>query len=71
VVVRVVAALRDDELVSALWREQREFMMPYVFDRLGTSQQGVLAILSDAIANGQARGQVRDGDPDKMAAMVL
>jgi AcrR family transcriptional regulator len=70
-VVRVAAALRDDELVAALWREQREFMMPYVFDRLGASQQGVLTILSDSISRGQERGQVRDGDPEKMASMVL
>ncbi|MGK2318317.1 TetR/AcrR family transcriptional regulator [Gordonia rhizosphera] len=70
-VVRVAAALRDDELVAALWREQREFMMPYVFDRLGTSQLGVLDILTDIVARGQDRGEVRDGDPKKMASMVL
>ncbi|MFW0783744.1 TetR/AcrR family transcriptional regulator [Gordonia sp. CPCC 206044] len=70
-VVRVVAALRDDELVAALWREQRDFMTPYVFDRLGTSQRGVLDLLSGVISRGQTEGQVRDGDPAKMASMVL
>ncbi|MGV9709844.1 TetR/AcrR family transcriptional regulator [Gordonia sp. NPDC003424] len=70
-VVRVAAALRDDELVAALWREQRELMAPYVFDRLGTSQLGVLKMLGEIVVRGQERGQIRDGDPEKMAAMVL
>ncbi|GAC66798.1 putative TetR family transcriptional regulator [Gordonia soli NBRC 108243] len=70
-VVRVVGALREDELVASLWREQREFMTPYVFDRLGTSQESVLAILADTIARGQDRGEVRMGDAKKMASMVL
>jgi len=70
-IVRVVAALRANELIASLWREQRDFMAPYVFERLGTSQQGVLALLADLLAQGQSRGQVRVGDTKQMAAMVL
>lgn len=70
-VVRVVAALRDDELVAVLWREQRDFMTPYVFDRFGTSQLGVLEVLTQMVARGQEREQIRDGDPRKLASMVL
>ncbi|GAB87523.1 putative TetR family transcriptional regulator [Gordonia rubripertincta NBRC 101908] len=70
-VVTVVGALRDSDLISLLWREQRDFMAPYVFERLGTSQQGVLALLADMLAQGQVRKQVRVGDAKRMASMVL
>ncbi|MBM7276201.1 TetR/AcrR family transcriptional regulator [Gordonia rubripertincta] len=70
-VVTVVGALRDSDLISLLWREQRDFMAPYVFERLGTSQQGVLALLADMLAQGQGRKQVRAGDAKRMASMVL
>ncbi|ATD72753.1 MULTISPECIES: TetR/AcrR family transcriptional regulator [Gordonia] len=70
-VVTVVGALRDSELISSLWREQRDFMAPYVFERLGTSQQGMLALLADMLAHGQGRKQVRAGDAKRMASMVL
>ncbi|AZZ80478.1 MULTISPECIES: TetR/AcrR family transcriptional regulator [Gordonia] len=70
-VVTVVGALRDSDLISSLWREQRDFMAPYVFERLGTSQQGVLALLADMLAQGQGRKQVRAGDAKRMASMVL
>ncbi|MBD0862821.1 TetR/AcrR family transcriptional regulator [Gordonia sp. zg691] len=70
-VVSVVGALRDSDLIASLWREQRDLMSPYVFERLGTSQQGVLALLADMLAQGQERGQVRSGDAKRMAAMVL
>jgi len=46
-------------------------MAPYVFERLGTSQQGVLALLADMLAQGQGRRQVRTGDAKRMASMVL
>lgn len=70
-VVAVVGALREDELIASLWREQRDFMAPYVFERLGTSQQGALAILSDMLSQAQERRHVRAGDAKRMAAMVL
>ena len=62
---------REDELIASLWREQRDFMAPYVFERLGTSQQGALAILSDMLSQAQERRHVRAGDAKRMAAMVL
>ena len=70
-VVAVVGALRDDELIASLWREQRDFMAPYMFERLGTIQQGVLALLADLLAQAQTRALVRPGDTKQMAAMVL
>ncbi|GAC83986.1 TetR/AcrR family transcriptional regulator [Gordonia paraffinivorans] len=70
-IIEVVSALRDSELLSSLWREQRDLMSPYVFERLGTSQQGVLATLSDMLAYAQEQGRVRRGDAKRMASMVL
>ena len=70
-VVRIAAAMRDDELFAVLWTARSDFMTPYVFDRLGQSQQGLLRLLADGIADAQRDGHVRPGDPDKLAAMVL
>ena len=70
-IVRVVGAIRDDELFSELWRGQPEFLLPYVFDRLGSSQLSLLNLIAESIEEGQADGWVREGDPDKLAAMVL
>ncbi len=71
VIVEVVDAIRNNDLITILFREQRDIMAPYAFDRFGTSQQGMLALLSDAIAYGQEKSQVRPGDPKHLASMVL
>ncbi|MFT3901520.1 MAG: TetR/AcrR family transcriptional regulator [Gordonia sp. (in: high G+C Gram-positive bacteria)] len=70
-IVRVAGAIRDDELFAELWRGRPDFLQPYVFDRLGSSQRSLLRLIADGIEAGQAYGWVRDGDPDKLAAMVL
>ncbi|QKT08924.1 TetR/AcrR family transcriptional regulator [Gordonia sp. X0973] len=70
-IVRVAGAIRDDELFAQLWSTRPDFWQPYVFDRLGTSQRSLLRLLADGIEQGQADGWVRDGEPDKLAAMVL
>ena len=62
-IVRVVGAIRDDELFSELWRGQPEFLLPYVFDRLGSSQLSLLNLIAESIEQGQADGWVREGDP--------
>lgn len=70
-VVRIAAAMRDDELFAVLWSARADFMTPYVFDRLGQSQRGLLKLLADGIAEAQRDGHVRAGDPEKLSAMVL
>lgn len=69
--VAVAEAIRDNDLLEMLWREPSTALAPYVFVRLGRSQHAALAILQRAIADGQRRGDVRDGAPEEMAAMVL
>ncbi|MFW0789954.1 TetR/AcrR family transcriptional regulator [Gordonia sp. CPCC 205333] len=70
-VVRIAAAMRDDDLFTVLWTARSDFLTPYVFDRLGESQRGLLRLLADGISDGQHDGHIRSGDPDKLAAMVL
>ncbi|GED96180.1 TetR/AcrR family transcriptional regulator [Gordonia crocea] len=70
-IVRVAGAIRDDELFAELWRGQPEFLQPYVFDRLGSSQRSLLRLIATRIEQGQTDGWVREGDPEKLAAMVL
>lgn len=69
--VAIADAIRGNNLLEILWREPSSALAPYVFVRLGRSQQAALTILRRAIADGQHRGDVRPGAPDQMAAMVL
>ena len=69
--VAVADAIRGNNLLEILWREPSAALAPYVFVRLGRSQNAALTILKRAISDGQQRGDIRDGAPDEMAAMVL
>ncbi|MGK9269710.1 TetR/AcrR family transcriptional regulator [Williamsia muralis] len=70
-IVAVADAIRHNDLFAALWSEPSAALAPYVFVRFGRSQQAVLALLNRTIADGQRRGDIRDGDPDQLATMVL
>jgi AcrR family transcriptional regulator len=69
--VAVAEALRRNRLLDILWRDPSSALAPYVFVRLGRSQQAALTILRRAVTDGQHRGDVREGPPDQLAAMVL
>ena len=70
-IVAVANAIRHNDLFTALWNEPSAALAPYVFVRFGRSQQAVLTLLNRTIADGQRRGDIRDGDPDQLATMVL
>ncbi len=69
--VHVAIAVGDDALFGSLGRMQPELVAPYVFTRLGTSQIGVVAVLTERIERAQEFDAVRAGRPDQLAAMVL
>ena len=48
-----------------------EILLPYLVDRRGTSQDRILAQLTDDIRRGQADGSVRAADPALLARAVL
>lgn len=67
----LVDTLHDAPLVRALLEHDPDLLLPYVVDRFGRSQQLVLDGLADDIADGQADGSVRDGDPGLLAQVLL
>ena len=48
-----------------------ELLLPYVVHRLGTTQRAAAAMLRSWIAEGQADGSIRRGDPRLLAHSVL
>jgi len=63
--------IRTLPLVHRLRDTDPELFARYILERLGTSQRGMHAALAVRIARGQEAGFVRDGDPQRLAAMVL
>ena len=71
-VVATVRALRDNELFVRIVELDPELLLPYLLSRRGRSQDLVLDLLAARIEQGQARGEIRDGDPLPIArALVL
>ena len=67
-----VAALRENELFRRILDLDPEQVLPYLVDRRGRSQDGVLEALAARRAAGQEAGHVREGDPLLLArALVL
>jgi AcrR family transcriptional regulator len=70
-VVCAVRALRDHPVFRRIIDVDPETLLPYLVDRRGTSQDRILAQLTDDIRRGQADGSVRAADPALLARAVL
>ncbi|MEO8816075.1 MAG: helix-turn-helix domain-containing protein [Mycobacterium sp.] len=70
-IVAVAQRLRGDELVMSVLHSAPELAMVYIAERLGTSQQILIDALADELRAAQRCGDVRQGDPRRIAAMVL
>jgi AcrR family transcriptional regulator len=70
-VVRAVVALREHPVFRRIVDVDPETLLPYLVDRRGTSQDVILARLSDDLRLGQAEGSVRAADPALLARGVL
>ena len=71
-VVGTVRTLRDNELFLRIVELDPELLLPYLLSRRGRSQDGILALLEEAVREGQADGDVRAGNPVALArTMVL
>jgi AcrR family transcriptional regulator len=68
-VVAVADRLRGDVLVMSVLHS--ELARVYITDRLGTSQQFLIAGLAARLEVAQRTGSVRAGDPRRLATMVL
>ena len=70
-VANTVRALRENALFRKIVEVDPELLLPYLLDRRGRTQDSLLGLLEAAIANGQADGVVRAGDPELMARSIL
>ncbi|HET8617258.1 MAG TPA: helix-turn-helix domain-containing protein [Actinomycetales bacterium] len=70
-VVATVTALRENELLRRILEVDPEMLLPYLLDRRGRSQDGVLALLEPVIVAGQDDGTVRRGDPTLLARSIV
>lgn len=68
--VRTVELLQEHPLLRRLLELEPEVLLPYVTDRVGRFQELARESLAAVIAEGQADGSIRDGDPARLAAAV-
>ncbi|WP_067539821.1 TetR/AcrR family transcriptional regulator [Nocardia crassostreae] len=65
------ALIRRNPLFAKIFRTDAEVMLTYVFERLGRNQRALIGLFADGIREGQGDGSIRDGDPERMATMLL
>lgn len=70
-VSRTVAALRSNDLLRKIVEVDPELLLPYLLRRRGRSQDNILRLVEALVAEGQADGSVRSGDPGLLARSVL
>lgn len=69
--VRGAGALRAHPVFRRIVELDPEILLPYLFDRRGTSQDHILDQLTGALAEGRADGSLRAGDPALLARTAL
>jgi AcrR family transcriptional regulator len=70
-IVATVLEFRANPLFRKIVETDPELLVPYVLDRRGATQQLIVELLAGQLADGQANGTVRAGDPAAQARMVL
>jgi AcrR family transcriptional regulator len=70
-IVGTVRQLRQNELFVRIVELDAELILPYLFSRRGRSQELILALTTEAIAEGQKAGEIRHGNPVAIARALL
>jgi AcrR family transcriptional regulator len=70
-IVGTVRQLRRNELFLRIVELDPELILPYLFSRRGRSQELILGLTTEAIADGQAAGEIREGNPVAIARALL
>ena len=70
-VVGTVRRLRENELFLRIVELDPELLLPYLLSRRGRSQDAILDLIARAVADGQAEGAVRPGNPVAIARGLL
>jgi AcrR family transcriptional regulator len=66
-----VRALRDNELFVRIVELDPELLLPYLLSRRGRSQDAILALVEEAVREGQETGDIRRGDPVAIARSLV
>ena len=66
-----VTVLRDDVLLRRMVDVDPEWLLRYLLQRRGRSQDAVLDLIAKQITQGQAAGSLRAGDPVLMARSIV
>lgn len=66
-----VAAFRRSPLMAKVVDAEPELLLPYVLGRMGETQRAAVAMVAVDLAEGQADGSIRSGDPRAMAQSLL
>jgi AcrR family transcriptional regulator len=67
----VIRRLHDDPLLRRVVDVDPELLLPYLTDRLGTTQRLAIMHVRRMLADGQQDGSVRRGDLDTMATTLV
>ncbi|HWC35320.1 MAG TPA: TetR/AcrR family transcriptional regulator [Mycobacteriales bacterium] len=67
----VVRRLPDEPLFRRVIDVDPDLLLPYLTERVGSTQRLAIAHLHRVIADGQGDGSIRSGDPAVMAAALL
>ncbi len=70
-IVGTVRMLRRNELFVRIVELDPELILPYLFSRRGRSQELILALTADAIAEGQEAKEIRKGNAVAIARGLL
>jgi AcrR family transcriptional regulator len=69
--VHAAEAIPDNPVFRRVAEVDPELLLPYVVQRLGTTQRAAIDLLKSWIADGQRDGSIRSGDPRLLAHSVL
>ncbi|MEN8673932.1 TetR/AcrR family transcriptional regulator [Nocardioides sp.] len=70
-ITATVGTLRANELFVRIVELDPELILPYLLARRGRSQDLILGVVESEILEGQARGDIRPGNPTAIARGVL
>lgn len=69
--VSTVRAVRTNALFARIVELDPALLLPYLLERPGRSQRLVIDAIAAQVRSGQAAGEVRAGDPERLARSVV
>jgi AcrR family transcriptional regulator len=69
--VHTIRALAANPLMHAVIERDAELLLPYIMERIGTSQRMTEDYLRAQLATGQADGSIREADPAVQARTIF